>query len=92
MIHVLYIDCCIRGELSRTKRLGEAFFAELQRSGKYDIERLTLMDEPLVPFQNGFFRQRKNCLKRVRSIIRAFGMRISFSRRSGSSSRLRFGI
>jgi len=63
LIHVLYIDCCIRGELSRTKQLGEAFLVELQRSGNYAVERLTLMDEPLVPFQNGFFRQREELLE-----------------------------
>ena len=63
MIHVLYIDCCIRGELSRTKKLAEAFLEELSRSGAYAVERLTLMDEPLVPFQNGFFRQREELLE-----------------------------
>ena len=31
MTDVLYIDCCIRGEQSRTKRLGEAFLAALLR-------------------------------------------------------------
>ena len=63
MTNALYIDCCIRGELSRTKQLGEAFLAELQRSGKHDIERLTLMDEPLVPLSNGFFWQREKLLE-----------------------------
>ena len=64
MIHVLYIDCCIRGELSRTKKLAEAFLAELSRSGAYAVERLTLMDEPLIPFSNGFFWQREGLLER----------------------------
>ncbi len=63
MIHVLYIDCCIRGELSRTRKLAETFLAELSRTGEYAVERLTLMDEPLVPFQNGFFRQREELLE-----------------------------
>ena len=63
MTNVLYIDCCIRGELSRTKKLAEAFLAELASSGAYTVERLTLMDEPLVPFQNGFFRQREELLE-----------------------------
>ena len=63
MTNVLYIDCCIRGELSRTKKLAEAFLAELAGSGAYAVERLTLMDEPLVPFQNGFFRQREELLE-----------------------------
>ncbi|MEN6338728.1 MAG: NAD(P)H-dependent oxidoreductase [Clostridiaceae bacterium] len=63
MTNVLYIDCCIRGELSRTKKLAEAFLAELASSGAYTVERLTLMDEPLVPFQNRFFHQREELLE-----------------------------
>lgn len=62
MIDVLYIDCCIRGEESRTLRLAEAFLAALSRRGDHAIERLTLMDEPLVPLTGGFFRQRERLL------------------------------
>ena len=63
MTDVLYIDCCIRGEQSRTKRLGEAFLAALERAGGYEIERVTLMDEPLQPLTNGFFWQRERLLE-----------------------------
>ena len=50
MTNVLSIDCCIRGEQSRTKRLAEAFLFALSRREDIAIERLTLMDEPLIPF------------------------------------------
>lgn len=63
MTNVLYIDCCIRGEQSRTKRLGEAFLSALERAGGYEIERLTLMDEPLIPLSGGFFWQRERLLE-----------------------------
>lgn len=63
MTKVLYIDCCIRGELSRTKQLAEAFLSALSCREGISIERLTLMDEPLVPLQNGFFRQRERLLE-----------------------------
>lgn len=60
---VLYIDCCIRGEKSRTRTLAEAFLAELSQRNDISIERLTLMDEPLIPFSNGFFWQREHLLE-----------------------------
>lgn len=63
MTNVLYVDCCIRGEQSRTKRLGEAFLSALERAGGYEIERLTLMDEPLQPLQGEFFWQREKLLE-----------------------------
>lgn len=63
MKDVLYIDCCVRGEQSRTRTLAEAFLAELSQRNDISIERLTLMDEPLIPFSNGFFWQREHLLE-----------------------------
>ena len=63
MTDVLYIDCCIRGEQSRTRKLAEAFLAELAKRDDVSIERLTLMDEPIIPFSNGFFWQRERLLE-----------------------------
>jgi len=63
MTGVLFIDCCIRGEQSRTRMLAEGFLAALAERSDIQIERLTLMDEPLVPFQNGFFWQRERLLE-----------------------------
>lgn len=62
MIDILYIDCCIRGEQSRTRKLAEAFLSALSRRGDCKIERLILMDEPLVPLAAGFFWQREQLL------------------------------
>ena len=63
MTQALYIDCCIRGEQSRTKRLAEAFLAAYGARENVEITRLTLMDEPLIPFSNGFFWQREGLLE-----------------------------
>ena len=63
MMDVLYIDCCIRGEQSRTKKLAEAFLAELSKREDVSVERLILMDEPIIPFSNGFFWQRERLLE-----------------------------
>ena len=63
MTNVLFIDCCIRGAQSRTRVLAEGFLAALDLRSDCRIERLTLMDEPLVPLQNGFFWQRERLLE-----------------------------
>ena len=64
MTRALYIDCCVRGERSRTKRLAEAFLAAYGAREDAEIARLTLMDEPLTPFSNGFFWQREALIER----------------------------
>ena len=63
MTNALYIDCCIRGEQSRTKRLAEAFLTVYGAREDVVLTRLTLMDEPLIPFSNGFFWQREGLLE-----------------------------
>ncbi len=62
MVKVLYIDCCIRREESRTRLLAEAFLSELQSKEGCQVERLCLMDEPLAPLTEGFFAQRERLL------------------------------
>lgn len=47
MKQVLYIDCCVRGQQSRTKQLADAFFAALPEG--YQVTRLDLMTEGLQP-------------------------------------------
>ena len=62
MVKVLYIDCCIRREESRTRLLAEAFLSALKVKEGYQVERLCLMDEPLAPLSEGFFGQRERLL------------------------------
>ena len=64
MTNALYIDCCIRGEQSRTKKLAEAFLASYGAREDVSLTRLTLTDEPLILFTNGFFWQREQLLER----------------------------
>ena len=63
MTNILYIDCCIRGEQSRTRNLAEAFLDVLSARADVAIDRLTLMDEPLIPLENGFFWQRERLIE-----------------------------
>ena len=62
MVKLLYIDCCVRREQSRTRMLAETFLAALQAKGAYQVERLCLMDEPLMALSEGFFAQRESLL------------------------------
>ena len=66
MKKVLFIDCCIRRENSRSKELAEYFIGKLEETGKYELERLCLMEENLSYFAEGFFWQRESLLKEGR--------------------------
>ena len=58
---LLYVDCCIRREASRTWKLAEAFLGNLPKGWK--VEKVTLMDEPLLPLMEGGFAQRDQLLQ-----------------------------
>lgn len=62
-IKLLYIDCCIRREESRTRQLAEAFLDELDKRGNFSIEKLVLTEEALLPLAGGFFQQRESLLE-----------------------------
>lgn len=58
MKKLLFVDCCIRGEVSRTKRLADAFLAALPE--EYKTERIDLGTEKLFPLdrERYFFREK----------------------------------
>ncbi len=56
MKNVLFVDCCIRGEASRTKKLADAFLSALPADCR--VTRLDLMAEELSYFKDGYFAQR----------------------------------
>ncbi len=49
MKNVLCVDCCIRKENSRTRRLEDAFVTELLSQGGYHAEILYLSEQALLP-------------------------------------------
>lgn len=61
MNRVLFVNCCIRRDNSRTLDLAKHFLACLDKD-KYEIEELCLMDEPMEYFRDGFFEQRERLL------------------------------
>ena len=58
---LLYVDCCIRREASRTRKLAESFLGNLPKGWK--VEKVTLMDESLLPLMEGGFAQRDRLLQ-----------------------------
>ena len=81
MKNVLYVDCCIRREGSRTKELAEHFLKELEKTGEYAITGLVLMDEGLNFMAEGFFRQRDERISHTPDSA----MRTSLRKRTKSS-------
>lgn len=58
MKKLLYIDSCIRGELSRTKRIADPIVEKL--SSRYEVETLTINDLNLAPVQFDEYSRRKD--------------------------------
>ena len=81
MKKVLFVDCCIRREASRSKELAEYFIQKLEETGAYEIERLCLMDENLSYFPMDSFFREKPFWRRENSTILVSAMRTSLRRR-----------
>ncbi len=60
MKNVLFVDCCIRREASRTKKLAEAFLSALPSDCA--VTRLDLMAEDISYFKDSYFAQREQLL------------------------------
>lgn len=61
MKKVLFVNCCIRRENSRSLRIAKSFLDSLDKD-KYEVEELCLMDEPLEYFKDSFFEQRERLI------------------------------
>ena len=57
MKKLLYIDSCIRGELSRTKRIATPIIEKL--SERYEVETIVINDLALAPVQSEEYGRRK---------------------------------
>ena len=75
---LLYVDCCIRREQSRTRKLAEAFLGNLPEG--WQVEKVVLMDEPLLPLMEGGFAQRDELLQRGDFTHRRFDYAWQFQR------------
>ena len=75
---LLYVDCCIRREQSRTRKLAESFLGNLPEGWR--VEKVVLMDEPLLPLMEGGFAQRDELLQRGDFTHRRFDYAWQFQR------------
>ena len=91
MKKVLFVNCCIRKEDSRSLKLAKHFIDSLDKD-VYQVEELCLMDEPLEFFKDSFLSKGKDFLK-IRSLtIRVSDMLGSLRKLIKLSLPLRFGI
>lgn len=61
MRKLLVVDCCIRKEESRTKKILERFLSATPSD--CEVERLVLTEENLAPLMGDFFEQRQRLLE-----------------------------
>ena len=61
MRKLLVVDCCIRKEESRTKKILERFLSAAPSD--CEVERLVLTEENLAPLMGDFFEQRQRLLE-----------------------------
>ena len=61
MKKVLFVDCCIRGENSRTKKIANFFLSHINKD--YEVTHLSLMDENLSYLSGDFFEERETLIQ-----------------------------
>ena len=71
MKKVLFVNCCIRREKSRSLKIANEFINSLDKN-KYEVEELCLMDEPLEYFKDSFLNKGKDSLLIKNLIIQDF--------------------
>ena len=62
MKELLFVDCCIRGKESRTRRLAAAFLEALDQN-KYHITTVTPEAEGMIPLTGANFAQREHLVE-----------------------------
>ena len=97
MKKVLFVNCCIRREGSRTQKLADHFLEGLRKKEGYEIEELCLMDESLSYFtdlilQMDFLSSGNVCWQISSSTIHGSVMLISLRKRTRLSLLHLFGI
>ena len=59
---VLYVDVCMRGALSRTRSLAEAYLEKIQQNGNVEIEKMYLADKKLSVMDIDLMAWRDKCV------------------------------
>lgn len=79
MKKLLYIDCCIRGEQSRTKKVAEAFVNVFRKDGNFSVETLELDKLPLFPLGRYEYQRREALLANGRTDDSVFDLAKQFA-------------
>ncbi len=77
---VLYLDCCLRGEQSRTKIIANAFFDVLLKRGGFRVETVTLDNIPIAPLVRAEYEHREQLLAQGRLNDGMFDLAKQFAR------------
>lgn len=62
MKRLLYIDCCIRGDYSRTKIIADAFLQELRKKNIFSLETVVLNDIDINSLDRSHYELREQLL------------------------------
>lgn len=77
---LLYIDCCIRGGISRTRKIANAFLNKIRDGNKYLIETVVLDDIPLNPLGRREYERREQLLETGKVDDKLFDLPKQFAR------------
>ena len=76
---LLFIDSCIRGEISRTKRIADAFLNRLRNSGEYVIETVTVDRLSIAPLGRREYEHREQLLAAGQTYDKIFDLPKQFA-------------
>lgn len=77
---LLYIDSCIRGDISRTKKIANAFLDKLRSSGKYAIETITIDELATAPLGRSEYEHREQLLAAGQTDDKIFNLPKQFAK------------
>lgn len=77
---LLYIDSCIRGEISRTKKVADAFLNKFRNNVEYAIETITIDELALAPLGRREYEFREQLLAEGKTDDKIFDLPKQFAK------------
>lgn len=77
---LLFIDGCIRGEISRTKKIASAFLEKFRKSSKYAIETITIDELAIAPLGRCEYERREQLLSTGKTCDKLFDLSKQFAK------------
>lgn len=79
MKKLLFIDSCIRGEISRTKRIAKAFLDKFRNNAEYRIETITIDELTTAPLGRSEYEHREQLLAAGQTYDKIFDLPKQFA-------------